>query len=80
MLKLLDFENPENNNFTAVSQMWIKGTFGYCRPDVLIFVNGLPLVFIELKNENEFRLKTKSNRCRILKIVHSLYGSKSFIL
>ena len=50
-VKLIDFENPENNNFTAVSQMWIKGTFGYRRPDVLIFVNGLPLVFIELKNE-----------------------------
>ncbi|MBQ1983903.1 MAG: type I restriction endonuclease subunit R, partial [Spirochaetaceae bacterium] len=50
-INLIDFENPENNNFTAVSQMWIKGSFGYCRPDVLIFVNGLPLVFIELKNE-----------------------------
>ena len=50
-INLIDFENPENNNFTAVSQMWIKGTFGYRRPDVLIFVNGLPLVFIELKNE-----------------------------
>ena len=31
--------------------MWIKGPFNYRRPDVLIFVNGLPLVFIELKNE-----------------------------
>ena len=50
-IKLIDFENPENNTFTAVSQMWIKGTYGYRRPDVLIFVNGLPLVFIELKNE-----------------------------
>ena len=50
-IKLVDFNNPENNTFTAVSQMWIKGSFGYRRPDVLIFVNGLPLVFIELKNE-----------------------------
>lgn len=31
--------------------MWIKGQFKYRRPDVLIFVNGLPFVFIELKNE-----------------------------
>lgn len=51
IIKLIDFKNPENNNFTAVSQMWIKGSFAYRRPDVLIFVNGLPLVFIELKNE-----------------------------
>lgn len=50
ILKLIDFENPHNNTFTAVSQMWIQGKFNYRRPDVLIFVNGLPLVFIELKN------------------------------
>lgn len=48
--KLIDFEEPENNTFTAVSQMWIQGKVYYRRPDVLIFVNGLPLVFIELKN------------------------------
>ena len=49
-VQLIDFENPENNTFTAVSQMWIQGHYNYRRPDVLIFVNGLPLVFIELKN------------------------------
>ena len=49
-VQLVDFDNPENNNFTAVSQMWIQGHYNYRRPDVLIFVNGLPLVFIELKN------------------------------
>lgn len=49
-VKLIDFDNPENNTFTAVSQMWIRGQYYYRRPDVLIFVNGLPLVFIELKN------------------------------
>ena len=50
LVKLIDFENPENNTFTAVSQMWIQGQYNYRRPDILIFVNGLPLVFIELKN------------------------------
>lgn len=49
-VKLIDFENPKNNTFTAVSQMWIQGITNYRRPDILIFVNGLPLVFIELKN------------------------------
>ena len=49
-VQLIDFENPDNNTFTAVSQMWIQGHYNYRRPDVLIFVNGLPLVFIELKN------------------------------
>lgn len=49
-IKIIDFEHPENNTFTAVSQMWIQGRYNWRRPDVLIFVNGLPLVFIELKN------------------------------
>lgn len=50
IVKLIDFEHPLDNDFTAVNQMWIKGHFRYRRPDVLLFVNGLPLVFIELKN------------------------------
>ena len=49
-VKLVDFDTPTNNTFTAVSQMWIQGKAYYRRPDILIFVNGLPLVFIELKN------------------------------
>ena len=49
-VKLIDFDNPENNDFTAVSQMWIKGRFKWRRPDFLIFINGMPFVFIELKN------------------------------
>ena len=49
-VKLIDFEHPENNTFTAVSQMWIHGKVYYRRPDILIFINGLPMVFIELKN------------------------------
>ena len=50
VLKLIDFENPQNNDFTAVSQMWIEGQYNWRRPDVLIFVNGFPVVFVELKN------------------------------
>lgn len=49
-VKLVDFENPKNNTFTAVSQMWIQGRVYFRRPDILVFVNGLPMVFIELKN------------------------------
>lgn len=50
IVKLIDFDDPLNNTFTAVNQMWIKGHYRYRRPDVLLFVNGLPVVFIELKN------------------------------
>ena len=50
LVKLIDFDNPGNNDYHCVNQMWIKGHFRYRRPDVLLFVNGLPVVFIELKN------------------------------
>lgn len=45
--------NPsKNNEYLAVSQLWIKGEHTYRRPDILLYINGLPLVFIELKNSN----------------------------
>ncbi|MFZ1322319.1 MAG: type I restriction endonuclease subunit R [Ignavibacteria bacterium] len=49
-LKVFDFENPENNNFLAVQQLWIQGRSNReRRPDIIGFVNGIPLLFIELK-------------------------------
>ena len=50
IVRLIDFDHPERNDFHCVNQMWIKGHYRYRRPDVLLFVNGLPVVFIELKN------------------------------
>ena len=50
IVRLFDFDHPERNDFHCVNQMWIKGHYRYRRPDVLLFVNGLPVVFIELKN------------------------------
>lgn len=49
-VKLVDFTTPQNNTFTAVSQMWVQGRVYFRRPDIMIFVNGMPFVFIELKN------------------------------
>ena len=50
IVRLFDFDCPDRNDFHCVNQMWIKGHYRYRRPDVLLFVNGLPVVFIELKN------------------------------
>ena len=47
---LVDFEDPWNNEFTVVNQFTIIENGHNRRPDVLLFVNGLPLVIIELKN------------------------------
>jgi len=49
-LKVFDFENADNNNFLAVRQLWIQGKSNReRRPDIIGFVNGIPLLFIELK-------------------------------
>lgn len=49
-VNLLDVENPENNNFWVVNQLVVKENNNEKRFDVVIYVNGLPLVFIELKS------------------------------
>jgi len=48
--KLLDFDNPENNQFVVTNQFYFEGDTENIRPDILIFVNGLPLVNIEAKS------------------------------
>jgi len=49
-LKVFDFEEAENNEFLAVRQLWIQGKSNReRRPDIIGFVNGIPLLFIELK-------------------------------
>jgi type I restriction enzyme R subunit len=49
-ITIVDFKNPGKNDFCAVTQLWIKGDRYFRRPDILIYINGIPLVFIELKN------------------------------
>lgn len=48
--KLLDFENLENNRFIVTNQFYFEGDSENIRPDIVIFVNGLPLVNIEAKS------------------------------
>ena len=48
-LRVIDWSTPDNNEFFLASQMWVAGDMYRRRCDLLGFVNGLPLVFIELK-------------------------------
>ena len=52
ILRLLAYNDTLSNTFTVASQMWIKGETHWRRPDLIIFINGFPMVFIELKNSN----------------------------
>ena len=49
-LRVVDFETPENNHFLCVRELWVRGDLYRRRADIVGFVNGLPLLFMELKN------------------------------
>ncbi len=49
-LRVLDFETPEKNHFLCVRELWIQGALYRRRADIIGFINGLPLLFIECKN------------------------------
>ncbi len=51
-LRVFDFEVAENNHFLVVRELWIKGPLYRRRADIVGFANGLPLLFMELKNVN----------------------------
>lgn len=49
---IIDFETPDNNEFLAVNQFTVVGIENR-RPDIVVFINGLPLVVVELKNASD---------------------------
>ncbi|MCP4144850.1 MAG: type I restriction endonuclease subunit R, partial [bacterium] len=49
-VQLIDFATISNNQFLVVNQYTITGSKGNRRPDVIVFINGLPLAVLELKN------------------------------
>jgi type I restriction enzyme, R subunit len=57
---LVDFANPENNEFVVANQFTVIENHQNKRPDVILFVNGLPLVVMELKNASDENATVKS--------------------
>lgn len=51
-IKLIDFENPQNNKFHFTAEFTCKNGQNEFRPDITLFVNGLPLCFVEVKKPN----------------------------
>ena len=49
-LRVIDFDNPGANRFMCVRELWIRGDLYRRRADIIGFVNGLPLLFVECKN------------------------------
>jgi type I restriction enzyme R subunit len=69
-VKIIDWNEPRNNDFFLAGQLWISGDYGRKRADLIGFVNGLPLVFIELKAshralENSYKFNLSDYRTTI---------------
>jgi type I restriction enzyme R subunit len=48
-VKYIDYENPENNDFFALNQFRVEGPMEVIKPDIILFVNGIPLGVVECK-------------------------------
>ena len=55
IVKMIDFDHPENNEFLAVNQFAIQGPENVRRPDVLVFINGIPVAIFEAKSPTNIR-------------------------
>jgi len=80
-LRLFDFDTPENNHFLVVREFWIHGDLYRRRADVVGFVNGIPLVFMELKNiHKEIRAAYEQNLSDYKDTIPHLFHHNAFII
>jgi type I restriction enzyme R subunit len=80
---LLDFAKPTNNEFLALNQLTIIENHINKRPDIVLFINGLPLVVIELKNavDENADIKAAFNQLQTYKqVIPSLFTYNAFLI
>ncbi len=80
---LLDFSKPTNNEFLALNQLTIIENHINKRPDIVLFINGLPLVVIELKNavDENADIKAAFNQLQTYKqVIPSLFTYNAFLI
>lgn len=80
---LIDFKNPQNNDFVVANQFTIIENGNNKRPDVILFVNGIPLVVIELKNaaDENTTINSAFKQVETYKaIIPSLFNYNGFVI
>ena len=83
ILHLIDYNNPDNNEFLAVNQFTVVENNVNKRPDIVLFVNGLPLVVIELKNPTDAgaTVRTAFNQLQTYKqVIPSLFTYNALLI
>lgn len=80
---LIDFNNPDNNDFLVANQFTVVENGINKRPDVILFVNGIPLVVIELKNavDENATIRTAFKQIQTYKqAIPSLFSYNGFVI
>lgn len=71
LMYLVDYRNPENNRFTVINQ-WTVVENSEKRPDVVLFVNGLPLVVVELKSPSREETDASAAYRQLRNYIHEI--------
>jgi type I restriction enzyme, R subunit len=80
-VRVIDWQTPANNDFLLVSQLWISGEMHKRRADLIGFVNGLPLVFIEFKStQRRLELAYRDNLRDYKDTIPHLFWYNAFII
>ncbi|WP_334064335.1 type I restriction endonuclease subunit R [Alteromonas genovensis] len=80
-LKVFDFENPEKNHFLCVRELWVRGDIYRRRADIVGFVNGLPLLFIECKTiHKDIRHAYENNLSDYKDTIPHLFYHNAFVI
>lgn len=80
-LRVFDFDNPTDNHFLAVRQLEVVGDLYNRRPDIVGFVNGIPLVFFELKaHHTDLRNAYTDNLTDYKDTIPHIFHSNAFII
>lgn len=80
-IKIIDFDKPKNNDYLLVSQFWVVGDLYKRRADLVGFVNGLPLIFLELKATHKNIRDAFDNNLKDYKnTIPQLFWYNSFVI
>lgn len=80
-LKVFDFDAPENNHFLCVRELWVRGDIYRRRADIVGFVNGLPLMFIECKTiHKDIRHAYEQNLSDYKDTIPHLFHHNAFVI
>ncbi len=80
-IQIIDWNQPANNDFLLASQFWISGDYGKKRADLVGFVNGIPLVFIELKaSHKKLELAYEKNLSDYKDTIPQIFWYNGFVI